>query len=476
VGLATPLSLYALLFFENTLAAMLAALSLLFAVRSTQATGSVGQSTPSPLLSIVRRIPASALCGVFLAISVYFRSEMYVLAAVMGLVYLLLAVRFRSWWGRFAWWLCAFLVALVPLWLFYVFTEGTLLPLHATWYFAGASPVGGSASGGVGFELPALRYIVSAGWGIVPDFLLGPQTFPSSPIYPLWVGVLGVGGVVACAVAALGKGLARTWAALGQGWQGWLFAAGLVGVCVSCVFIGLMPQPYRNLHGFLVATPFIALAMWPPARVFTSDGITRQGMLYAVTLLWVVVHTIIISALSGLGPISRGEWGQRYLLSAYPALIVLGLLTVLRLRVEPQVTRRLKAVFTPLVAVLAVTGLLFSLRGYAALYDERTQVRDWLALANTMPAREPLVTDEWWLPLNLAADFYTRPMMLAEGDDRLTRWVAQMRTHGVSTFGFMTDKPAIFASAWSASVPSLQPLGAPVEVRGMWLQRYQLGK
>ena len=479
VGLATPLSLYALLFFENTLAAMLVALSLLFAVRSTQALTNVDppiQPASSRLPGVVRRLPASTFCGIFLACSVYFRSELYVLAAVMGLVYFLLALRFRPWRRQFVWWLGTFLLALVPLWLFYAFTEGTLLPLHATWYFAGASPVGGSASGGVGFELPALRYIVRAGWGIVPDFLLGPQTFPSSPIYPLWVGVLGVGGAVVCAVAALGRALARKWTALGQSWQGWLFAAGLASVCVSCLFIVLMPQPYRNLHGFLVAAPFIALAMWPPAKVLTSDGITRHGILYAVTLLWVAAHAIIISALSGLGPISRGEWGQRYLLSAYPALIVLGLLTVLNLRIDPLTTRRLRAVFAPLVIVLAATGLLFSLRGYVALYDERTQVHDWLGLASTMPDREPLITDEWWLPLNLGADFYTRPIMLAQGDDQLTRWAAQMRAHGVSIFGFMTDKPAIFTSTWSVSTPGLQLLGAPVEVRGMWLQRYQFGK
>jgi hypothetical protein len=485
VGLATPLSLYALLFFENTLAAMLVALSLLFAVRSTQVLTHDPplQSSSSRLVRSFRHLPAAAWCGAFLAASVYFRSELYVLAAVMGLVYLLLALRFHTWRRRFLWWLGAFLLALVPLWLFYVVTEGNLLPLHATWYFAGASPVAGGTSGG--FELPALRYIVSAGWGIVPDFLLGPQTFPSSPVFPLWVGILGVGGTVACAVAALCRAFARKWVTLGQSWQAALFVLGLVCVCISSLFIAFMPQPYHNLHGFLVAGPFIALALWPPSKLLTADGISKHGILYVLTLLWVAAHTIIISALSGLGPISRAEWGQRYLLSAYPALIVLGVLGALGLSRElftragaqdTAMAPRLRALFASFAILLAATGLLFSLRGYVALYDERTQVRDWLTLANTMPAQEPLVTDEWWLPLNLAADFYSRPIMLAEGDDELTRWAAQMRTRGVSTFGFMTDKPAIFTSTWITSTSGLQALGQPQEVRGMWLQRYELGK
>ncbi|HYO50703.1 MAG TPA: hypothetical protein VEW94_12705, partial [Chloroflexia bacterium] len=78
-------------------------------------------------------------------------------------------------------------------------------------------------------------------------------------------------------------------------------------------------------------------------------------------------------------------------------------------------------------AILALTGVGFSVRGYIMLNDERTQVVAWQHLARTLPEREPLVTDVWWLPLNLAADFYTRPIMLAEGDDRLARWAGQMR-------------------------------------------------
>ena len=54
-----------------------------------------------------------------------------------------MAWRVRVWRPLFAAWLGAFVLALVPLWAFYAVSEGTLLPLHATWYFAGSEGASG---------------------------------------------------------------------------------------------------------------------------------------------------------------------------------------------------------------------------------------------------------------------------------------------------------------------------------------------
>lgn len=122
VGLATPVFIYSLLFFEHTLAALLVTLSLLAACRAIEGSGSRGMM----------------LSGALLAVAVYFRSELYVLALVMSGVQAVLALRDAAWRGRLVRWGVAFGLALVPLWAFYAVTEGTLVPLHATWYFAGA--------------------------------------------------------------------------------------------------------------------------------------------------------------------------------------------------------------------------------------------------------------------------------------------------------------------------------------------------
>jgi len=155
VGLATPVFIYSLLFFEHTLAALLVTLSMLAACRAIEGGGS----------------RAMMVSGALLAVAVYFRSELYVLALVVGSVLVVLALRDAIWRGLLVQWGAAFGLALVPLWGFYAVTEGTLVPLHATWYFAGGEGSTGGETGSSQLALPPLRYIATAGWGVVPDAL-----------------------------------------------------------------------------------------------------------------------------------------------------------------------------------------------------------------------------------------------------------------------------------------------------------------
>ncbi|HEX9990688.1 MAG TPA: hypothetical protein VGE45_19695 [Chloroflexia bacterium] len=466
VGLATPVSIYSLIFFEHTLASMLVTLSLLAAMLGTK--------------SDIHARRNIALSGALLAVAVYFRSELYILAFVMGLVYLWAAWRHGAWRPLMTW-CAAFVLALVPLWGFYFITEGSLLPLHATYYFAGSSDPGSSSNNPGGIALPALRYIATAGWGVIPDFLYGPQTFPLSPTFSLLEEIAGLAGAAFCALAGLSK-LARAQFA----WRMPALLVGLALIALASVPTLLSTQGYYNLHGFVLASPFVALAIWPTQNKNAPPGSSPQTWLYTVALLYVGLHALIISSFSGLGPISRHEWGQRYLLPAYPALAVLALLAACHIwsahphQAQPTSTNAIRntqyaiRAIIVLWAILALTGVGFSVRGYAMLYDERTQVVAWQHLARTLPEREPLVTDVWWLPLNLAADFYTRPIMLAEGDDRLELWAEQMRERGVTHFGLITTNPSTFTAPWTTRLSGLATDGQPEHARGVWLQRYTL--
>jgi hypothetical protein len=466
LGLATPMSIYSLLFFEHTLASMLVTLSLLAAVLSIKSDTHAARNI--------------AMSGALLAIAIYFRSELYILALVMGLVYLWVAWRHRAWRPLLIW-CAAFLLALVPLWGFYFVTKGSLLPLHATYYFAGSSDPGSSSDGPGGIALPALRYIATAGWGVIPDFLYGPQTFPLSPMFSLWEEMAGLIGFGLCALAALSKVLHAQLA-----WRMHALLVGLALIGLASVPTLLSTQGYYNLHGFVLASPFVALALWPTQNETARPGLAPQTWLYTVALLYVGLHALIISSFSGLGPISRHEWGQRYLLPAYPALVVLSLLAACHIwsththqsqsasNSSSRITHHASRAIVVLWVILALAGVGFSVRGYIMLNDERTQVVAWQHLARTLPEREPLVTDVWWLPLNLAADFYTRPIMLAEGDSRLARWAEQMRERGVTHFGLMTTNPSIFTAPWTTRLSGLTAEGQPEQSRGIWLQRYSL--
>ncbi|HKP52667.1 MAG TPA: hypothetical protein VJ183_08435 [Chloroflexia bacterium] len=515
VGLATPIPIYSLLFFEHTLAAMLVTLSLLAAVIAVRVgwgeggSAGDGSSEGGSRTAPTRNGRYLMISAALLAFAVYFRSELYVLAFVMFGVYMLDALRRRVW-RPLGMWVGAFLLALVPLWAFYAITEGNILPLHATWYFAGGD--GASASDTGGIELPRLRYITEAGLGIIPDFLFGPQDAqkaPLSPGFPLWEVVSGLLGVALCAASAAGRFIAEKAEGRGQRAEGrgalYALAAGLGLLLLPTTFTLFSAQPYYNLHGFLLASPFFALALIPSWKaegsrqkagdvyidVDVMENVTgtsinpkseirnpksSQSVLYTLTLVYIGLHALIISALSGLGPISRHEWGQRYLLPAYPALAVLSLLA--GWRVWSEYAPRLRSMAVACVVIgglLAGVGAGFTIRGYVMLADERTQVMAWQSLARTLPAREPLLTDTWWLPLNLAADFYTRPIMLAEGNERMAHWAAQMRAREVTAFGLMSPDPDIFSGTWARGA-NVIPDGPPHESRGMWLQRYVFNK
>jgi hypothetical protein len=499
VGLATPIAQYSLLYFEHTLAALLVALSMLFAVKTMddgrwtmasvdQGSRVKGQGSEDGPSSIVHR-PSSAWSGALLALAVYFRSELYVLALVMAVAFGWVAWKERSW-RPMAAWVGGFVLMLVPLWAFYAINEGTLLPTHALWYFAGGEP---SNPGGIPRPgLPPLRYIATAGWGVVPAFLFGPETVPFVPMPPGWVEVAGLAGCGLCALAALARLVRRPSILV---WRLGILALGLALLLASTAAVLLSPQPYYNLHGFLLAAPFVVLALWPDRKTMDDgrwtidDGVVGSRVqqssivhrpssivfLYAVTLAYVGLHALVISALSGLGPISLHEWGQRYLLPAYPLLTVLALAAAISIWAGSRSARLRAGVLAclGLWVALVMVGLGFTVRGYTVLQEERAQVASWQALVRSLPPTEPLVTDVWWLPLNLAADFYTRPMMLAEGEDRLAQWVGQMRTRGVSNVGLATTDPAIYA-AIEARLPDLQANGPPREARGVWLQRYSL--
>ena len=466
VGLATPVFIYSLLFFEHTLAALLVTLSLLAACRAMEGAGT----------------KAMMLSGALLAVAIYFRSELYVLALVVGGVQAVFALRSADWRGRLMKWVMAFGLALIPLWAFYAVTEGTLVPLHATWYFAGGEGLAEGGNGTSQLSLPPLRYIATAGWGVVPDALLGPQGFALSPRFPLWVtlaGLLGTGLVAVAAFMRLMRDNERF-----RRVRLWTLVTGLVMIGVACGQVLFSGQDYSNLHGFLIASPFVALALWPPGRPRTTvpkgDPDHRSlsmSWLYMVTLLYAGLHLLVISAFSGLGPASRHEWGQRYLLPAYPALVVLALHSAWRIWSKYGSDLRLRNGALAVVTawgVLAGMGVGFNLRGYVVLAEQRREVTNWMALARTMPEGEPLLTDVWWLPLNLAADFYTRPIMMAEGDEKIERWARQMRAKGVTSFGFMSTTPSVFEGEWRDGIEGLSVQGPAQEADGVWLQRYKL--
>ena len=467
LGLATPLGFYSWLYFEHTLAAFLiaaSALALLGGVGSREpAAGRVadspasvvgGESVARPIVpvNIRSRLPAPGsllllASGFLLGLAISLRSELYVLVVVH--LVLLIGYRFAqrrkqptnkaeptansqqpttdnrqparlpapsSRLPTPLIWLAGLLLALLPLWIYYAFSGSGVLPYHATWYFAGGEPVGGVS----GPRLPEIRFLAQVGWGFIPAFLVGPQNAGGPHVSSLLSA-----GIVLAPLLALAGGIlpwldrknaaARLWVV-----ADWLGFGGMALLILCCAPVLLSGEDYGNLHGFLLAAPFVILA-----ALAARPGASRSLlMLAALCVLYIVGHVVVISALSGLGPISTYEWGQRYILPAYPLLIPLAVAAL------PELVLRSRRYLSPKLglvcaALLALIGAGFLLRGWFVLDEGKREIASWQAIvaANHDPA---LLTNDWALPLLLAPEFASHRWYLVSNPDRAQTWLAQI--------------------------------------------------
>jgi len=465
VGLATPLGFYSAVFFEHTLAAALVVGAVVALLRGL----------------LTQRGRPLAAAGVLLGLAIYLRSELYLLVPVFGGMVAwaggrelrtaaqgpLRATTLRRGARVAAWGVGGLLLPLLPLWIFYGQGEGTPLPQHATWYFEPSDAPDSSAPGRL--RLPELRYLGRAGLAVIPDTLVGPPA-ADSPALPWPVPTATVVGCALLAVAALVPPARR---ALPTG-------AGLAAIAGAAGAVLLDPQPYHNLHGFLLAAPVVACAAIRPPGPLTPT----HRRLAALTAAYCLLHILVISALSGLGPISRYEWGQRYLLPAYPLLIALAVCNGaawLGVRgqgsgVRSTVANRQSAVGTHHVlrftfyvlrftipVLLILIGMGFAGRGWGVLRAERAQAAVWGAAVAAVPDRV-LLTDSWWLPLRLAPTFVGHTWLLAVPPAQAAAWPAQARHAGLPGFSTVT-----------LGAPSVLPgatLGSATLVDGLTVRSY----
>ncbi|HMA34615.1 MAG TPA: hypothetical protein VKY74_09055, partial [Chloroflexia bacterium] len=274
------------------------------------------------------------------------------------------------------------------------------------------------------------------------------------------------------------------------------------------------------LHGFLLAAPLIACA------AIRSPGplVPAARALAILTGVYIFLHLVIISILSGLGPISRYEWGQRYLLPAYPLLIALAVTALARFWPAGRVVSRQSSVVSHesvgsrpyavgrddedggpepdssgppspiqnpkskiqnpavqnpkskiavlvLAVLLAGTGAGFLGRGWGVVRESTEQARQWQAAVAAAPDRV-LVTDSWWVPLVLAPSFYAHTWLLAPGPAAAAAWPAQARQGGLPGFSTVTLRPALGAGMPHATPPA-RPGGATTWA-GLTIQHFDL--
>jgi hypothetical protein len=404
VGLATPVWFYSVLFWEHTLATLLGLIAVGLFVRAPQRLESLAATVPLLLAASILRTEMAMLGAAF------------VVAWIVVLIngpsgYTSVTTTVRTWLSGGRWRILAMLgltIALVLL------LNLTLTSRHRAMIRFLPESID-QAFGGIMHAPKALFEV------FLNSQHLGPR-----------VGILWrVAGGVAVLLALTGPLIRSATLQL----LAIVAASSLMLACAAALI--LTGEPYRGLHGLFPVAPF--LIFW--AFALRHAWRRRDAPLLALgTATW--VYLLLTFGALALTYIHKGlldvgmQWGQRYMLTAYPMLTIL---TLIGLRALRSSTRPgpLRSAAVTLVALLVVSGVGLELRGMRMLHGTKSLVAGW---DRAMRAEGPILTSVWWIVptvanLSLTHDmFFTWPQGVAG-------WVDVARQHGLTGFTLAHTEP-----------------------------------
>jgi len=364
VGLATPVFFYALTFWEHNLAVLLTTAAVYLLVRSESRIGA----------------RTALLAGALMGMAVWFREECYLFA---GSVVVTLIVTRRGVRATLAT-LAGCALAVVPLWIF-------------QWRVLGKA-FGGRIGGASQYGL--LRSDAGEGLGGYLTERVETLYAWTLGLHADWTVTLGASvPLLACAVLfwilrTRREGLAVAW-------------AGSALYAIVCLLVlGSLDERVFSTYfaGGLFATgPVLAALLAGVLSAHAGPRARRDNFLGLVVLIFFSAAVILSPA-----KYQRGiHWGARYLLPVVPLLAAVGL-SGARRALERTSPRTL-----PLALGMLVLALSFVVQthGIAALATKKRGTARTLA-AFREKTREDVVTNEWWVPLEVAAAFRERRIYL----------------------------------------------------------------
>jgi len=380
VSFATPLWFYALAFWEHTPAVGLSCWSVWACLQF--------QRSPD--------LRSALLTGVMAGLPVYFRTESYLFAAVV-LAFAAWPCRKR---GDIVATLAAGLVlALLPLWIFHTWALGNPLGLHVAtqpWadsslqqYLAERMEVAG-------------RLLLNLHVDRRLSLLLAIPFYAALILGPLVRGNANRWGVPLAAGSALAAGgfmLWEQWASL---------------------------YPMNRLiaaNGLFSASPLLILGFLGATRDLGREASRARRTLLGVCLTYALLYSALIPGVNSQGI----HWGNRFLLPIYPLLGVGACVTAEAwwTRANPSWLARAS------VAALFLLSFGFQVYSLVLLHERKasSQALNERVLASDA---EIVVSDTWFIPVDLAHVFYDRPVFLAP-KHRRDVLLARAREHGVRT-------------------------------------------
>ncbi len=393
VALASPMFIYSLLFWEHTLAVMLA----LLALAGTVCLGRPPVSGQWPMLAFI---------ALLLAAAVALRTEMmlYALTLVIGLgltffIHRGPVLRVRKNIVSFG----VELLFGLSVVLFFLLYTGVFNNL--------------AAAGIIGPRLAdmvdtALFYITAA------DFWL---TFPAG-LRAIWINSPASGGPEIGSgwawTGLAGVGLAAVSLISPRRWRLWLLigGAGLLSTVSAAILFD--PTRYRTIHSLFLVAPYL-LFMAAFVEMARRERRFEMTLLVSSTLLYLLLGTLAVM-LRHAGTLANVEWGTRYLLLMYPLGSVCAVVGGWHLY---RVTRPRWQKIVILGAAVGLIGLSggYNWRGFHEIRETKADLLPYAQALDVID--QPLVTDLIWLPAVLSTHFASQEIYVLPERNELYTWL-----------------------------------------------------
>jgi len=371
LAFCTPLIFYSLLFWDHTLGTLLFTLALLLVVKNLE--------QPKQLLLV--------LGGMLTGLAIWVRSELYVMAVVMPVVYYFLGSR------RFSHALslgAGTLMGLVPLWLFQYLVYGDFIGPH----------VGHLAW--LAEELPVATDRVA----ILYHTLLEGNSSPA-------MSFLFIIAFVASAMLVRAPKL-RT--------NRLLVIIAFAGLALATIPNILEAATGRPLGGLITTSPFLAFSF---ATLLNSSFGRKNRFLLTLSVGYITLVCLMTPVDPGL------QWGPRFLLPILPPLTILATNNFSALNTHGGFSRRglLSVCFLSMVAL----SLLVQMSGLRTLYILKT--RDARLIENTSQIGSAyIISDEYGYAEYVAPLFYEKQFFYARDQEAYQELTETFLKNGIHSF------------------------------------------
>jgi hypothetical protein len=390
IAFGSPVLIYATLLWEHTLATALALGGAWLALRLNQASEK----------KLLPELVGWSAVGLVFALSVYIRQEVLIFSAAFLVSYGWIVNQSRR---------EVFLAAAV--------LGLALLPypaLHRL-MFSG-QPVPDNAR----YLFYPFAYLRDAGWRVIPDLLIGPNT-DGAPAWG-WLGAIWSAAAVGALVASLGPPDSVLVRRLGT-----IF---LVLAAMGGIAFLFTPVNYRSAHGLLLTTPWVLVGLFRAREVWQNSA-WRGRLLVLTTLLGLIGYVIGIVLLRGSSPQGGPEWGARFALTFFPLLAIMAAWDWKFKRSDVEMGAMI---------VLLLLGFGFQARGLWRLHHDKTINAELnQAILNAPPAN--VVSDLWWMPLNAAPIFPQKAIFVAVTPEKMASWINYAADKQVQGFTLVTLNP-----------------------------------